>query len=142
MKEPPWMKSRTSMPTARTLRRWREIAQKLAKSIGAVAACDLCKRPVAYSFGVLWLRTPNQWRVKAKKRRICHACYEHMSEYIAELETNGAMWNLPPEEYNGAMELEESEKLFHGPKRYARRKAAESAAQNGDEGEILPTRSE
>jgi hypothetical protein len=88
------------IPTSRTLRRWRKMADDLAKLLGCPGACHVCKRPVTERRrGHLVLHAPNAWHSQTGlKLPLCYSCWAIIRSMLDELQTKMHRDYLPPEE--------------------------------------------
>jgi len=96
---PPWHYPRSNMPHRRTLRRWRKLANDLARAVGAPMACGICKRPLR-QWGKVIIRHPRSYG-RSRVRKICTACSNLIIHMIDVLEWHGAQDHLAPEEWHG-----------------------------------------
>ncbi len=100
---PLWHRRRVDQPAERQLRRWRRLAEKLAKLRGARWACGLCKRPIGDeakrrgSYGRLLVRTPQGFRSRWRVRKLCYSCWVMVCAQIDRWEAQLANDHLPAE---------------------------------------------
>lgn len=96
-RKPPWHYDREDMPTKWTLRRWRRVAMRLARKVGAKRACHFCKRPMN-QWGTLAARHPRSYG-NQRVRIMCTACANLILHMLDILEWFGAEDHLPAEEW-------------------------------------------
>jgi len=105
MSDTPWRGYKGVMPDKATLWRWRQKALALARRKGARWVCEICKRPIGNeekrtgAYGEVTLRAPSKNTAKAKKRKLCFACWATIDVLLDQLEVTGANEHLPAEDF-------------------------------------------
>ncbi len=94
-RKPPWFHKPDTLPDRFVLARWRRVATRRAKAVGAPFACGICKRPL-HSYGRLMLKHPMS-HGKSRQRKICRICADLLVTLLDVLEWYGASDNLPAE---------------------------------------------
>lgn len=91
----PWEYPKDKLPSRWTLRRWRDVANKLARARGAKRACSICKRPIN-QWGMLRIKHPRTYG-KSRYRTLCSSCATVINTMLDVLEWYGASQNMPAE---------------------------------------------